>query len=108
MLKASSQSQQRYLSVSMQVRIRNQPFDLDFNYRSAIGKLNYLAQTTRPDIMYATHQIAKYASDPREIHGEAILFLVCYLKKTHDLGLKFKADPGKGFECYCDADFSRL
>jgi hypothetical protein len=27
------------------------PFNLDFNYRSAVGKLNYLAQTTRPDIM---------------------------------------------------------
>ncbi len=39
------------------------PFDLDFNYRSSIGKLNYLAQTTRPDIMYAMHQIAKYSSD---------------------------------------------
>ncbi len=40
------------------------PFDLDFNYRSAVSKLNYLAQTTRPDIMYATHQVAKYSSDP--------------------------------------------
>ncbi len=49
------------------------PFDLDFNYRSAVGKLNYLAQTTRPDIIYATHQIAKYSSDPRQSHGEAIL-----------------------------------
>ena len=84
------------------------PFDLDFNYRSAVGKLNYLAQTTRPDIMYTTHQIAKYASDPREIHGEAILYLVRYLKKTRDLGLKFKPDPSKGFECFCDADFSGL
>ncbi len=26
-------------------------FDLNFNYRSAVGKLNYLAQTTRQDIM---------------------------------------------------------
>ena len=84
------------------------PFDLDFNYQSAVGKLNYLAQTTRPDIMYTTHQIAKYASDPREIHGEAILYLVRYLKKTRDLGLKFKPDPSKGFECFCDADFSGL
>ncbi len=82
------------------------PFDLDFNYRSAIGKLNYLAQTTRPDIMYATHQIAKYSLDPRQSHGKAILYLVRYLKKTRDLGLKFKPDPKKGFECYCDADFS--
>ncbi len=23
----------------------------------------------------------------------------------HDLGLKFKPNPDKGFECYCDADF---
>jgi hypothetical protein len=49
------------------------PFDLDFNYRSAVDKLNYLAQTTRPDIIYATHQIAKYLSYPRQSHGEAIL-----------------------------------
>jgi hypothetical protein len=34
-------------------------FDLNFNYRSAVGKLNYLVQTTRPDIMYTMHQIAK-------------------------------------------------
>ncbi len=65
-----------------------------------------LAQTTRPDIIYAMHQIAKYASNPRQSHGEAILHLVCYLKKMRDLGLKFKLDPKKGFECYCDMDFS--
>ena len=58
------------------------PFDLDFNYRSAVGKLNYLAQTARPDIMYASHQIAKYSSDPRQSHGEVVLHLVSYLKKT--------------------------
>jgi hypothetical protein len=82
------------------------PFDLNFNYRSAVGKLNYLAQTTRPDIMYATHQIAKYLLDPRQSHGKAILYLVCYLKKMRDLGFKFKSDPKEGFECYCDANFS--
>ena len=81
------------------------PFDLLFNYRSVVGKLNYLSQTTKPDIMYATHQIAKYLADPRKPHGEAILYLVWYLKKTQDLGIRFKPDPKKGFECYCDADF---
>jgi hypothetical protein len=67
-------------------------FDLDFNYRSAVGKLNYLAQTTRPVIMYATHQVAKYSLDPRQSHGEAILYLVCYLKKTCNIGLKFTSN----------------
>ena len=30
-------------------------FDLDFNYPSIVGKLNYVIQTTRPDIMYTMH-----------------------------------------------------
>ncbi len=47
--------------------------------------------------MYATHQIAKYLSDPRQSHGEAILYLVCYLKNTRTLGLKLKPNPEKGF-----------
>jgi hypothetical protein len=83
-------------------------FDLDFNYRSVVGKLNYLAQATCPDIMYATHQVAKYSSDPRQLHGKAILYMIHYLTKTRDLGLYFKPDSTKGFECYCDADFSGL
>ncbi len=66
--------------VSLQLHaFKDEPtFNLNFNYRSAVGKLNYLAQTTRPDIMYTTHQIAKYLSDPRQSHGGAILYLVCY------------------------------
>ena len=28
----------------------------DWNYRSLIGMLNYLAATTRPDILFAVHQ----------------------------------------------------
>jgi hypothetical protein len=42
----------------------------------------------------------------RKPHGEAVLYLICYLKKTQDLGTCFKPDRDKGFERYCDADFS--
>ncbi|KAL3776245.1 hypothetical protein ACHAWO_007818, partial [Cyclotella atomus] len=77
-----------------------------FGYQSVTGKVNYLARTTRPDIMFAMHQIAKFSSDPRKDHGEAIIYLVRYLMKTRDLGLRFKPDPTSGFECYCDADFA--
>jgi hypothetical protein len=82
------------------------PFNLDFNYRSVVDKLNYLTQTTRSNIMYATHQIAKYSSDPREPAGDEILYLVSYLKKTHVLGFCFKLNTKKGFKCFCNADFS--
>jgi hypothetical protein len=86
---------------------KDQPmFALNFEYQSVTGKLNYLAQTSRPDIMYATHQIAKYSSDPREPHGEAIIYLVKYLMGSKNIGIRFSPNPIKGFECYCDADFS--
>jgi hypothetical protein len=56
--------------------------------------------------MYATHQIVKYSSNLREPHGVAILYLVCYLKKTQDLGICFKPHLDRGFKCSCNADFS--
>ncbi len=39
--------------VSLQLHAFNDEpaFNLDFNYQSAVGKLNYLAQTICPDIM---------------------------------------------------------
>jgi hypothetical protein len=81
-------------------------FQGNFNNRSAMGKLNYLGQTTRPDIMYAEHQVAKYSADPRQEHGKAIVYIVKYLKATSHIGLRFKPDASKGFQCYCDADFA--
>ena len=85
---------------------KDQPrFALDFDFRSVTGKLNYLAQTSRPDIMYATYQIAKYSSDPRVPHGEAIIYLVWYLMGSKDIGIRFSPNAIKGFECYCDANF---
>jgi hypothetical protein len=82
------------------------PFDLNCNYRLPFGKLHYLAQTTRSNIVYTMHQISKYSSDPRQSYGKDTLYLVCYLNKGAHLGLKFKPDSKKGFECYGEADFS--
>ena len=56
--------------------------------------------------MYAVHQVAKYSADPRQEHGEAIVYIVKYLKATRHIGLHFKPDASKGFQCYCDADFA--
>ncbi|KAL7476172.1 hypothetical protein ACHAW6_002053, partial [Cyclotella cf. meneghiniana] len=79
----------------------------ELQVRSAVGKLNYLGQTIRPNILYVVHQAAKYSADPRLEHGEAIVYLVKYLKATRHIGLHFKPDASKGFQCYCNADFAR-
>jgi hypothetical protein len=62
-------------------------FDNQFHYRGIVGKLNFLEKSTRPDIAYATHQIARFSQDPKRTHGEAVLWLCKYLRETRNDGL---------------------
>ena len=43
-----------------------------WDYRSVIGKLNFLEKSTRPDISYAVHQCARFSSDPKKSHTQAV------------------------------------
>ena len=73
-------------------------------YRSVIGKLNFLEKSTRGDISYPVHQCARFASDPRASHAEAVKRIGRYLMGTKDKGVIL--DPKvNSFECYVDADF---
>jgi hypothetical protein len=42
----------------------SKPLHVPWNYRSVIGKLMYLANNTRSDIAFATHQCACFSNDP--------------------------------------------
>ena len=83
----------------------SEPFDEHFNYRRVIGKLNYLERSSRPDIACAVHQCARFVSDPRVEHGQAVKWLGRYLKTTADKGLILRP-KGDSFEVYVDADFA--
>lgn len=61
---------------------------------------------SRSDIAYATHQCARFVDQPKREHGDAIRWLVRYLKGTRDKGMTFAPDPSKGLEVYVDADFA--
>jgi hypothetical protein len=78
----------------------------EFHYRSIIGQLNYLAATTRPDILCAVHNCARFCEDPRLSHEKAVKRIIRYLKRTKDKGLSMEVDKDKGFECYVDANFA--
>ena len=77
----------------------------DWNYRSVIGMLNYLA-ATRPDILFAVHQCARFSSNPKLSHEQAVKRIVRYLKGTVDRGLTLRPDSSRGVEFYVDADFA--
>ena len=84
----------------------SEDFDKSFNYRSVIGKLNYLERGSRSDIAYITHQCARFTTCPKKEHGNAIRWLGRYLLHTRDKGLILKPDRSKTFEVWVDADFS--
>ena len=77
----------------------------EFNYRSIIGKINYLAQFLRPDIIYAVHQCNRFSLNLRLEHTNAIEYFVRYLKCTAELGVQFTPNTNKSFECYADTDY---
>jgi len=62
-------------------------FDNSFNYRSVIGKLNYLEKSTTPEIAYAVHQCARFCANPKKSHGEAVKVIGRYLLGTANKGL---------------------
>ena len=81
-------------------------FDKSFDYKSVIGKLNYLEKATRSDIAYIVHQCARFTACPKKEHGEAVRWLVKYLKGTRDKGTILRPNGEKQLEVYVDADFS--
>jgi hypothetical protein len=76
----------------------------DWHYRSIIGKLNFLEKSTRPDIAYAVHQCARFATDPKLSHEAAVKRIVKYLVGTKNDGIYIRPN-GHSFDCYVDADF---
>ena len=82
------------------------PHKADWNYRSIIGKLNYLEKSTRPDLAFATHNAARFSSDPREPHTKAVSKICRYLIGTRDKGLIFTPSKQPEIEVYADASFA--
>lgn len=82
------------------------PRKTSWNYRQLVGMLNYLQNTTHPDLSMAVHQTARFCIAPKLSHERAIKRIVKYLIGTSTLGLIFQPDPTKGIEVFVDADFA--
>jgi hypothetical protein len=80
-------------------------FEEEWSYQSVIGKLNYLEKSTRPDIAYAVHQCARFASNPKACHGIAIKHIGRYLLKTKDK-VMVCCPKNESVECNADSDFA--
>jgi hypothetical protein len=77
-----------------------------WNYRSIIGKLNFLAQMTRPDISMAVHNCARFSAKPTSLHEQAVKRIGRYLAHTHTQGLTYRPNNNHSLDMYVDADFA--
>lgn len=77
-----------------------------WNFRSVIGKLNFIAQNTRPDISFAMHQCARYSSAPTALHELAVKRIGRYLLATKDKGLILHPTKNFKLDMFVDADFA--
>jgi len=77
-----------------------------WNYRSVLGKLNYLAQMTRPDISMAVHSCTRFTTAPTYLHEQAVKRIGRYLYTTKEHGLIYHPTSAGTLDMYVDADFA--
>ena len=73
-------------------------------YRGMIGSLLYLT-ASRPDIMFSVCVCARYQSDPRESHLQAVKHIIKYISGTTNLGLWYAKDSAFNLLGYSDSDY---
>ncbi|MBW0484901.1 hypothetical protein O181_024616 [Austropuccinia psidii MF-1] len=78
---------------------------LGVNFQSAIGSINYLTPSTRPDISHAVSSLSQFLEKPGYLHWQAFLHMLRYLKGTADVGLVYRKSFPVGVKAWSDADW---
>jgi hypothetical protein len=58
-------------------------------YQRAVGGLNWLATSTRPDLSVCVSLLSQFSHNPSEGHLEAVKHVMRYLKGTKNSGIRF-------------------
>ncbi|KAG6397645.1 hypothetical protein SASPL_143815 [Salvia splendens] len=74
-------------------------------YRSLVGKLIYLT-VTRPDISFVVGLVSRFLDKPKQVHWDAAIRILQYVKKYPGNGLLFKKNGHLKIEGYSDADYA--
>ena len=80
----------------------------NWKYRALACMLRYLQDTSRPDILMATHQCTRFATCTKLWHERAVKRIYKYLLGIMDNGMIYRPDMSKELEWYVDADFTRV
>jgi hypothetical protein len=75
-------------------------------YGELIGALNWLAHSTRPDILPAVNALCRFVKNPGPQHWKAGQLVLRYLSATASFGIRFRHGDNDQLVAYVDADFA--
>jgi len=82
------------------------PWQETWHYHSIIGKLNFIAANTRPDLSFAVHQCTKISNQPCCLHKKAVKHIGRYLHLTRHQGIILQPQADHALNAYIDTDFA--
>ena len=77
--------------------IHNEP-NRSNSYTKLLGELQYLVNTTWPDISYAINKLGSYTANPSLEHYGSLKCILRYLAGTRDYGITYKKPSGQNNE----------
>ena len=84
-----------------------EPVTLDTKtyYQQIIGTLIYATMGTRPDIAFAATRLSQFNNNPMKEHIKYAKYILCYLKGTRELKIKYNGSSDAGSIGYSDSDW---
>jgi hypothetical protein len=86
-------------------KMNQDEFDSSWDYKSVVGKLNYLEKSAIGYIAISVPPFALYMSQTIRIHDEAVRRIGRYLLGTWDKGFLVQSYMQQSFECYVDEEY---
>jgi hypothetical protein len=75
-----------------------------WNYATTVDMLQYLAISTRPNIVFTVSQVSHFTHHPKKSYSTAMKTITRHLKRTEDKS----ANDCFQLDCFVDADFAGM
>ena len=76
-------------------------------YQQIIGTLIYAAIGTRHNIAFAATKLSQFNNNPTKEHIKYTKYILCYLKGTKELKIKYDGSLDAGLTGYSDLDWGK-
>ena len=74
-------------------------------HQQIIRTLIYAAIGTRPDIAFTATRLSQFNNNPTKEHMKYAKYILCYLKGTRELQIKYDGSSDAGLIGYSDSDW---